>query len=54
MTFKELKNKLSNEEHIISPYRDIVYGKNQTVHLYWESMKKMEYGIYMVLMIEEI
>lgn len=27
MTFKELKNKLNNEEHIISPYRDIVYGK---------------------------
>lgn len=27
MTFKELKNKLSNEEHIISPYRDIVYGE---------------------------
>ena len=27
MTFKELKNKLSNEEHITSPYRDIVYGK---------------------------
>ena len=27
MTFKELKNKLSNEDHIISPYRDIVYGE---------------------------
>lgn len=27
MTFKELKNKLSNEEHIISPYREIICGK---------------------------
>lgn len=27
MTFKELKNKLNNEEHIISPYREIICGK---------------------------
>lgn len=27
MTFKKLKNKLSNEEHIISPYREIICGK---------------------------
>lgn len=27
MTFKELKNKLSNEEHIICPYREIICGK---------------------------
>lgn len=27
MTFNELKNKLSNEEHIISPYREIICGK---------------------------